>query len=574
MSKPEHLLPVLFFVLLVTAVLPVSCSQDSPPATADFTDNAVTELANLGFLCATGHGTTKPVRLPDPDHDGRFLYPGGVVLRDVFPGGPAAVLGLKPGDVVIRVLEDFLPSKEDPTIDLLARIESAHSAGKTGIAIGFLRGDDLKEGQLDLDRKKLPSLDQGDFQRNERFALAASDGLEYLKKTQKENGSFPIAGESTDARLAVTALAGLAFLGGSDGDAYEENLSRCITFVEAALEEVGSPRDEDEASPGDEEASPEADRPGHMGAAFATFFLAEYTKSKNDLPRLATLAQAVQKVISAQQEDGGWDLGAAGQELGYNERTLATQYCLQALGLAERSGVQVENETIEKACAFLKAHTNDGDVGFVPEKGFDRRAEAGRLAGIVVALRSIACDFNDPYMNKLFKYYLKHAHEITRASVDETIHLLSAALLSRQKGLPQWSLFSRENQVLLLSLKRPDGSFAALPKPVRKPIPFFEDVGGSAWRTAVYTLIFLLQEERLPVLVANASSPLTRRRDADGKMTESASPADPAETPEKNAMTFTSVDDAIEFLKKMGLDEDDPQIKQLKEMQEKTGKDQ
>src|SRR5262249_27670141 len=155
-------------------------------------------------------------------------------------------------------------------------------------------------------------------------------------------------------------------------------------------------------------------------------------------------------------EDGHWELGAGEPpfELGFNERSLATELCVQALGAAERAGAQVDNAVFERAFALLKKSTSDGKVGYRPEPGFDRRSEAGRLGGILVAMHGAGCDLSDPYLDKLFSYWTSQSKEIAFAPVDESLPLWWAALLARQKGLPQWMVFNYENQVLLLSLQR------------------------------------------------------------------------------------------------------------------------
>jgi hypothetical protein len=545
-------------VLLAIAAAAGACSERTAPLPADYIDESITEFTNLGFLGATSHGAAASIKVPDPERTGQFLYPGGVVLREVDSNGPLSTAGLEPGDVVIRVVEDFLPAKEDPTMDFLARLENAFTAGKNEIKLGVLREGEVREVLLSLDPEALPPLNPGDLQRSERYALAARNGLQYLKSAQKEDGSFPVSRPGADAGLAVASVAGLAFLaagGLEEGGEYGENLSRCLAFVEAAL-------DKEEA--------------GHLGGAFALLFLAEYVHQKKmDLSAMTLMAKGMQKVVAAQQEDGGWLLGAADNETGYNERTLAAHWCLQGMGAAERAGVQMDNGLFEKACAYMKAHTNKGNVGFVPDEGFDRRSEAGRVAGILAAMRSISCSFSAPYMQKLFKYYTGYSKEIARAPLDESIHLLSAAVFSRQKGLPQWYLFNQENQVLLLSLQKGDGSFAPLPKPRRKPVPFLDDLSGPAWRTSVYTLLLLLQEDALPLLVAKADPAWTRTRDSDGKVQEGGSQQGPAAGQPmegQKTMMFTSIEDAIEAMKKMGLDEDGPEIKSLREQIKKQKK--
>lgn len=513
--------------------------------------------ANLGFLAAEGEGTPRPLVVPVPGEPSATCYAGGVKLVDLLPGSPLAKAGLRSGDVLFRVMDRLLPDKPDPTLDLLDRVEAAYAAGKIEITLGFARGDALQEAVLRIDPEALPPLDGSDDpRRSPRLEASARAGLAYLARAQNEGGTFPTAKDTPDAGLAVTAYAGLAFLGGAGLPGvpeYGEAVKRCFAAIDALLQD------------------PEAT---HLGAAAAVLFLAEYGRAQKAPSAMACLAKAVVKILSAQREDGGWSLGTKEEEksLGYNEATLATQLCLQALGTAERAGFAMDsNDPIERACAFLQDRTARGDVGYVPLPGFDRRAEAGRLAGIVTALCAIGCGPADSYVHKLSKYVNDLSSEIPRAPLPEACPMFHAALMAREAGLPTWDRFIRRHRVLLLSLQRPDGSFVLLPKPARKRLPFFCDLEGPAWRTALYTLIFLLQEDTLPLLACRPD-PRAPLRDGTGKRLHTGASPGPGQKPPPGAKTmqFKSVDEAIEFLKKMGIDENDPQIQQLQKLQKRT----
>ncbi|MEW6744299.1 MAG: hypothetical protein AB1486_16215 [Planctomycetota bacterium] len=555
MSRPAMALPLL---LVVTAIAG-SCSRATEGGSRDlsYADASISELTNLGFLGAGAHGATRAIQVRDPERPDQLLYPGGVVIRELQSGSPLAAIGIESGDVLIRVLEDYLPAKEDPVPDLLKRIEAAYTAGKTSIALGYLRDGASRSATLILDPERLPPLNQGDLAHNARFSLAATKGLEFLRGLQQEDGSLPAPHATPNSTLAVTAIGGLAFLSGQmlpSPDAWTERASKALEFVKSSVTPDGV---------------------DHLGASFATLFLAEAIHKNQDISAMAPLGQAVGKIIGGQQEDGGWRLGSSDSELGYSERTLATHFCLLALGAAERAGLQLDNTIFEKACAYLKKHTNNGSVGFVPEPGFDRRSEAGRLTGILAALRCASCDFTDLYMQKLLKYSSGYSLDLPYAPLPEWISLFSEALLARQMGFLQWNLFTQQQQVLLLSLQKLDGSFTALPKSKRVKLPFFDDCDGPAWRTAVYTLVFLLPQEGLPLLTGSASATPGRRRDSDGKLSESPAAEAGAAPPGAEAaqmFQINSVEEAIEMLKKMGFDDDSPEMKQIKEIQEKMGK--
>jgi hypothetical protein len=537
-------------------VLAAACAKEPPAGPADRAGSS-DPPQNLGFLGATGSGAPSSLALPDPAHEGEQLHAGGVVIREIAAGAPLARAGVRAGDVLVRVADDFLPNKENPALDLLARIERAHTAGKNQIELGYLRAGRLEHATLELDPEAVPPLDPGSLEGQARYTRVANSAMKSLAGLQRENGSFPAARAEPDAELAVSALAGLALQAGRtlpDAITWEPALAKARTFVAGAL-----------AAP---PSSP-------VALAFATLFLAELAHAEpTDAELNAALADATQKLASAQREDGHWELagGDTNAELGFNERTLATELCVQALGAAERAGATVDNALFERAFALLKKSTSGGKVGFRPEPGFDRRSEAARLAGILAAMRSAGCDLTDPYLDKLFAYYTAQAKEIGFAPLDESLPLFWSALVARQKGLPQWMVFNYENQVLLLSLQAADGSFTSLPKPARKSLPVLDDCLGAAWHTAIFSLILALQEDELPILCPPVAARFAKRRDTDAKVSEQAATAEAAAAP-KGAMQFQSLDEAIEALKKMGLKDDDPQIKQLQDLQKQMKKD-
>ena len=102
-------------------------------------------------------------------------------------------------------------------------------------------------------------------------------------------------------------------------------------------------------------------------------------------------------------------------------------------------------------------------------------------------------------------------------------------------------------------------------------MPLLDDCDSEAWHTAIYALILLLQEDPLPSLLARSASGPAPQRDSDGKQLSSNEPATATGQPPPGAkmMQFSSIDEAMEFMKSMGIDEDSVQMKQLKDAQKK-----
>ena len=126
--------------LLVVAILSTAgCEtpESRQSGNSDFRDASIAELHNLGWLGANAHPLNTTLTLPDPANPDSSVTPGGIVIIDVSDGGPLETAQLKAGDVIIRVANDWLPIKEDPTLDLIKALEDQINAGRKEIEIGY-----------------------------------------------------------------------------------------------------------------------------------------------------------------------------------------------------------------------------------------------------------------------------------------------------------------------------------------------------------------------------------------------------------------------------------------------------
>ncbi|MFO0985676.1 MAG: hypothetical protein U1E76_28725, partial [Planctomycetota bacterium] len=96
-------------LVLVALCALAACSPERPASMAKQAGaEPERERFELGLLGATGHGTLRTLEVTD-DH-GAIQRPGGVVLSEVAAGAPLARLGLEPGDIIVRVQDDYLPN--------------------------------------------------------------------------------------------------------------------------------------------------------------------------------------------------------------------------------------------------------------------------------------------------------------------------------------------------------------------------------------------------------------------------------------------------------------------------------
>lgn len=281
----------------------------------------------------------------------------------------------------------------------------------------------------------------------------------------------------------------------------------------------------------------------------------------------APLRRALEIITKAQDPTGAWPSAPPGTTVAYCDRTFATTACLAALGAAERAGCAVDNAKVQLGLSALEAAINGGYPGYAGDPSFDRRSEAARAAAAVVAVGSLSVRLTEPMPIRLIEYEQRFAKEITRTPTSVYPGLLASALCARRLGLPAWLSFHTESAVPLLALQRLDGSFAptrGAPDP--REIPFLAAVDGPAWRTAHGALALLLDRDTLPVLRLTQPA-WSRERDGSGAIVSADPTPDAPAKPPKGNMEFASVEEAIKFMKdSLGLKDDDPQIKKLREM--------
>lgn len=207
-------------------------------------------------------------------------------------------------------------------------------------------------------------------------------GLEYLSKVQLADGSFGGAGRGMGRNPAIVALAGMAFLASGstpDRGPYGENVQRCVDFLcEHTL-------------PSGFIAVDGATSHGPMyGHGFATLFLAEaYGMSPRDDLR-DKLASAVQLIVSAQNQEGGWRYQPTP-----TDADISVTICqIMALRAARNAGIHVPPATVERCIEYVKrCQVADGGFGYTAN---DQRSQFPRSAAGVVALFSAGIYEGDP----------------------------------------------------------------------------------------------------------------------------------------------------------------------------------
>ena len=471
--------------VIATLMLCLGCAGEPAPSAA--APEAVANVAarNLGWLGAAAMPVAETVSVVDPDGADKTLYPGAVEICELQADGWLAGLGLRVGDRLVGIGEEMLPTKEDPTIDLMRLVEGEVSAQQPEILIHYVREGDLLSVSASVE---LVPLEQGLPLAIERYRQIASRAAGYLAQHQADDGSFAPAGDDRDARLIVSSLCGLAMYHTGN---HAEAVQQCVAYVTSQVDDPGI-------------SDP-------LVAAYVLMFLVEVDPPPAHTDRLARCLQVIRE---SQTESGAWlprpddeDEPACDPQ-----GTFATNQVLLALGIAERDGFVGPNDVIEKAVAYLKTQAKLRIAADI-----DRRTKAGLSAGSAAAMVVLNMDRADPLVTRLRKEAFRLAEDIPQSRTLAVPHGLAAALISRQSGVATWIDHHRHAKLMLSQLQRADGSFESVPIQKSQPLEWENRVAGDCWQTAHYALIAQLQEPGLAAFSAEQSHPMLVARDGDGK---------------------------------------------------------
>lgn len=220
---------------------------------------------------------------------------------------------------------------------------------------------------------------------------AIDRGLEYLAKRQDAaEGSFG-SGSEFRRNVAVTGLAGMAFLsaGHTPGRGrYGTNVQRAVDFVLSRAEASGFIIDKSSTSHGP-----------MYGHGFATMFLAEvYGMAPNDDLR-NKLEKAIRLIVETQNKEGGWRYLA--EPVTYAD--ISVTVCqVMALRAARNCGLSIPKSTIDQSVDYIKRSQNT-DGGFRYQLVRDAESAFPRSAAAVVALYSAGL-YEAPEIDRGLKY--------------------------------------------------------------------------------------------------------------------------------------------------------------------------
>lgn len=520
------------FLLILFVPIVIGCKNDSEPTASivktDYVDASITEFQNLGWTGVLCQPLNESVSFPNPNDNDTNVSPGGLVVREVLGKSPASEAGLQVGDVLVGVNDQWLPIKDNPSLDFVRELENQIAAAENKVELKLLRKGELMSVSFSHGQA---SLDEGLPTAVIRLSESARKGLKKLADSQNDDGSLGNHAGSANSRIQISAISGLAFLASGDKE-FQPNAEKCLGLIAAEIDSlIGAAKKADKTG-NDGEMPGNADKAAAgtkimqmptfemdpLTASYALSFLAESNTSIMSPEWMPRILGLIGSLRTSQHESGGWNVAAdADEESPIDvEGTHTTNQVLLAIGLLERKGMLADEETIKKACGFLKSQLSARAAG-----SLDRRLKTSLTAGTAVALNAINCQRSDATLRGVSKDGLARVEEQYTSPTLALPGVLSASILARQTGNENWINFHNGAKYWLTSIQLPDGSFKPIPETETKPLALEQHAKDPAWQAAHYCLLLSMQSGNLKKLTGETVSPMMVARNSSGEKSES-----------------------------------------------------
>lgn len=304
---------------------------------------------------------------------------------------------------------------------------------------------------------------------------AIESALDYLARSQKEDGSFPANfGDST----GIPALVGMAFLSKGHlptGAEYGTTINRCLDFVLENQKESGLLEK------------------GHAGSGpmyahnIATLFLSEVSgqvdpsrqeKIDTVLPKALQLILEAQAVEKSEKDTGGWRYHPGSND----SDTSCSGWALMALRSAKLNGAAVPDEAIKAAVDYLKRHQHKekGSFGYT-----DTSRNALTLTGMGLLCLELSGMHNSPESVKAADYVMNFYRNLPGAQHEFYGNYYNAQG-TFQLGGRYWSEYANWMYETYLEKQAADGSWTSRD-------------AGNIYGTAIMTLAFTVPYRQLPI---------------------------------------------------------------------------
>jgi hypothetical protein len=303
-------------------------------------------------------------------------------------------------------------------------------------------------------------------------------GLEYLTSLQSPDGSFQGGDDGAAYPVAMTALAGMAFLAGGSTTSrgpYAEQVRKAVSFT------VGSAQPNGLLAAGEENGRP------MYGHGFGLLFLGTVYGMETDERTRERIGKAVEKAIAltaqSQSARGGWYYTPGS---GYDEGSVTVTQ-LQGLRAAHDAGFTVPKGTMEGAVKYLEmCRTPEGGIRYSFDSGNDTRLPI--TAAAVCCLYS-AGEYDSPLADQCMEYvltqYKTNGKQFTTGH-NTYLHYYAAQAFY-QAGDERWDEYFPTARDGFMSIQAKDGSWRG------------DWGGGQIYGTSVYCTVLQLPFKYLPI---------------------------------------------------------------------------
>lgn len=308
--------------------------------------------------------------------------------------------------------------------------------------------------------------------------LAVVKGLDYLSKTQGNDGSWRGARDGASYPVSMTALAGMAYLANGNTTSrgpYAENVEKTVRYLVRQQGANGLI-----AGPGQENGRP------MYGHGFSLLFLATAYGMETDpdvRERMRGVIQDAVKLTSAGQSAlGGWTYTP-----GSGDEGSVTITQMQALRAAHNAGFKVPEATIQKAIRYLEqCRTPDGGIRYSFHSGNETRLPISAAA--ICCLYSAGeyeSDLAESCLELVYQNFRGNKNNWHRFGHDYYANFYAAQAFY-QAGDDYWDDYFPVTRDHLLSQQQPDGSWDG-------------DGVGPTYGTSLSLIILQLPYKFLPV---------------------------------------------------------------------------
>ena len=301
--------------------------------------------------------------------------------------------------------------------------------------------------------------------------------LKYLAANQNPNGSWT-SSENTKHEVAVTGYALMAFLSAGqlpDEGEYGANVTSGVNFLLNSVRPDGFIQ---------------AGTTNMYGHGIATIALAEAYGQSRDTRLRGKLQAAVKLIVACQNNAGGWRYQPRVADADMSVTVLQAT----ALRAAKNAGLDVPQETIDKAVGYVRSCYDQASGGFTYQPG-DRGPGFARTAAAIYSLQ-VSGEYDDPRIKTGVNYLQKN---LAKEGQWFTYGNFYAAPAIYMIGGETWKTWYGNVSEMLMQPNAQGGMLKTRGEMVYWDSPRDSTKVGPVYTTAVYTMILAMPYHYLPL---------------------------------------------------------------------------